>query len=157
MPILPKKSSFQMKLIDVNNQNCRIWGTENPHAYSEKPIHPKRVTAWCGFWSRDIIGPFFFENSQGVAVTVNGDRYRTMLNEFLFTKIEEEHIGNICYWIVFWTISNSSKSNKVQSDHSQHWVAEYRHVDSKCQPKDNSISCKFVHLNHKTTNILLAN
>ena len=30
-------------------------------------------------------------------VTVNGDRYRTMLNEFLFTKIEEQDIGNIWF------------------------------------------------------------
>ena len=30
--------------------------------------------------------------------TDNGDRYRAMLNEFLFTKIEEEYIGNI--WIL---------------------------------------------------------
>ena len=28
----------------------------------------------------------FFENEQGKAVTVNGDRYRAMLNEFLFTR-----------------------------------------------------------------------
>ena len=26
----------------VNKQNCRIWGTENPHAYIVKPTHPKR-------------------------------------------------------------------------------------------------------------------
>ena len=32
----------------------------------------------------------FFENEQEEAVTVNGDRYRAMLNEFLFTKIEED-------------------------------------------------------------------
>ena len=31
-------------------------------------------------------GPFFFENMQEEAVTVNGDRYRAMLNEVLFTK-----------------------------------------------------------------------
>ena len=31
------------------------------------------------------------------AVTVNGDRYRTMLNEFLFTKIVEQDIGNIWF------------------------------------------------------------
>ena len=28
----------------VNKQNFRIWGTENSHAYIEKPTHPKRVT-----------------------------------------------------------------------------------------------------------------
>ena len=37
------------------------------------------------FWCTDQIWP----------VTVNGDRYRAMLNEFLFTKIEEKNIGNI--------------------------------------------------------------
>ena len=51
----------------------------------------------CGFWSRGIIGPFFFENEQGESVTVNSDRYRAMLNDFLFTKIEEEGIGNIWF------------------------------------------------------------
>ena len=30
-------------------------------------------------------------------VTVNDDRYRAMLNEFLLTKIEEEDIGNIWF------------------------------------------------------------
>ena len=65
----------------VSKQNCCIWGTENPHAYIEKPTHPKRATVWCGFWSRGIIGQFFLENEQGEAVTVNGDRYRAMLNE----------------------------------------------------------------------------
>ena len=34
---------------------------------------------------------------QGEAVTVKGDRYRAMLNEFLFKNIEEENIGNIWF------------------------------------------------------------
>ena len=75
----------------VNKQNCRNWGTENPHSYIEKPTHPK----WFTVWSRGIIGPFFFENEQGESITVNGDRYRAMLNEYLFTYIEEEDIDNI--------------------------------------------------------------
>ena len=45
----------------VNKQNCCIWGPENPHAYIEKPMHPKRVTVWCEFWPRGIIGPLFWK------------------------------------------------------------------------------------------------
>ena len=41
--------------------------------------------------------PFFFENEQEEAVTVNGYHYQAMLNEFLFTDIEEEDIGNIWF------------------------------------------------------------
>ena len=103
MPILAKKKNHLFRWSSfglggyVNKKNGRIWGTENPHAYIEKPTHQKRVTVWCGFWSRGIIGQFFFESEQGQAITVNGDRYRAMLNEFLFTKIEEEDIRNIWF------------------------------------------------------------
>ena len=34
---------------------------------------------------------------RGEALTVNGDRYRAILNEFLFTKVKEEDIGNIWF------------------------------------------------------------
>ena len=81
----------------VSKPNCRIWDTENRHAYIEKPTHPTRVTVWCGFWSRGIIGPFFFEIKLEEAVTVNSNRYRALLNEYLFTKIEEDDIGNIWF------------------------------------------------------------
>ena len=102
MPILAKKIIFSYEAhFDlggyVNKQNRSIWGTENPYAYLEKRTHPKRVTVLCGFWSRGIIGPFFFENEQGEAVTDNGDRYRVMFIEFLYTKIEEEDIGQIWF------------------------------------------------------------
>ena len=40
---------------------------------------------------------FSSNNAQEEAVTVNGDRYRAILNEFLFTKIEEKDIGNIWF------------------------------------------------------------
>ena len=88
LPILAEKIIFSDEAhFDlggyVNKQNSRFWDTE-------KPTHPKRVTVWCRVFSRGIIG-------QGEAVTVNGDRYRAVLNEFLFTKIEEQDIDNIWF------------------------------------------------------------
>ena len=105
MPILSKKKiNFSNEAhFDLGGRVCKptklshIWGTENLHTYIEKPTHLKRVTVWCGFWSRSIIGPFFFEIEQGEPVTVNGYRYRAMLNEFLFTKIEEQIIDKISF------------------------------------------------------------
>ena len=78
--------------------NCHIYCTENLQAYIKKRLHPKRVTIWCGFRSRGIIEFFFLrENEQGETVTVNGDRYRATLYEFLFTNIGEDDIGNIWF------------------------------------------------------------
>ena len=64
-----------------------------------KPAPDASKTSHCllGILVQIVIGPFFFENEQGEAVTVNDDRYRAMFNEFLFTKIEEEAIGNIWF------------------------------------------------------------
>ena len=49
---------------------------------------------FCVLFLKIALSTIFVENEQGEVVTVNGDRYRAMLNEFLFTKIEEEDIDN---------------------------------------------------------------
>jgi hypothetical protein len=67
----------------VNTQNCRIWGAENPPVIHEKPLHAQRVTVWRGFWDGGVIGPCFFENEAGNAVTVNGVCYRIIKNYLL--------------------------------------------------------------------------
>lgn len=72
----------------VNKQNSRLWGTENPRIIHEKPLHTQRATVWCGFWAGGVIGPYFFENEAGDAVTVTGERYRNMIMEFLWPQLE---------------------------------------------------------------------
>ena len=52
-------------------------------------MHPEKLTALCDLWSGGIIGPFFFKNDAGATVTVNGIRYRAMIDQFLFLKIND--------------------------------------------------------------------
>ena len=68
---------------NVNKQNMRFWGTANPRVVHQHQLHSLKCTVWCGVTSQRVIGPYFFENEVGKAVTVNGDRYRTMIHNFI--------------------------------------------------------------------------
>ena len=66
--------------------------------YGVTPIHKrhsrlhyiqKNCTVWCGLYAGGIIGPYFIKNEAGARVTVNGDRYRTMINDFLFENMDD--------------------------------------------------------------------
>ena len=48
----------------------------------EKSLYPQCVTVWCSFWAGGIIGSYFFGNKTGAAVSVNGLRYRNVIDEF---------------------------------------------------------------------------
>lgn len=72
----------------VNKHNYRFWGTKNPQIIQEPRLHDERVTVWCGICADRIIGPFFFEDQNGKAITVNGERYRTMIDTFLGAEFE---------------------------------------------------------------------
>ena len=76
---------------------CKQASQTNPHAYIEKPTHPKRVTVWCGFWSRSIIGPFFFENKQGEVVYSQCRSLSGHVEWIFIHKNWEEGIGNIWF------------------------------------------------------------
>ena len=49
----------------------KVWGTQIRHC-----------TAWAAISKHGIIGPFWFENDSGQAVTVNATRYITVLDSF---------------------------------------------------------------------------
>ena len=91
MSIFTEKSCFLTKLIftSVTMWTSRIvvFGgiRESARRHGEADA---LTTSDCLVWflSGGIIGPFFFENEQGAAVTVNGERYRALLNEFLLWR-----------------------------------------------------------------------
>ena len=59
-----------------------------------------------------MTGPFFFENEQRASVTVNGERCRDRLNEFLFPKIEEDDIDDIWFQQVGGHLPHSQRNNR---------------------------------------------
>ena len=44
----------------VNKQNMRCRSATNPNVLLETPLHPPKVTVWCGFHAGGVIGSYFF-------------------------------------------------------------------------------------------------
>ena len=55
------------------------------------------MTVWCDSWAGEIIGPYFFLNEAGAAVSVNGLRYRTMINGFLWPELEDMDVVDVYF------------------------------------------------------------
>ena len=67
----------------INKQNFRYWSAANPHELHQRPTYDQKVTVCCTVWSRRVIGPYFFEDEDGKAITVTSQRYTEVINEFL--------------------------------------------------------------------------
>ena len=68
---------------NVNFQNCRYRTTKNPRDTHQRTLHSEKVIVWCGVASFRVIGPYFFEDKTGRAVTVNTAHYTETLCKFL--------------------------------------------------------------------------
>lgn len=72
----------------VNKQNMRYWSGSNSHVIHEAPLHPEKITVWCGLHAGGVIGPYFFVDGANRHVTVNGNRYRTMLTDYFWHELD---------------------------------------------------------------------
>ncbi|GFX75038.1 putative transposable element [Trichonephila clavipes] len=81
----------------VNKQNSRIWSEANPQVYVETPLHPEKLTVWCALWAGGIIGAYFFKNDEDHNVTVNGDRYRSMITNFFIPELNNHDVQELWF------------------------------------------------------------
>jgi len=96
----------------VNKQNCRIWSEDQPEALQDLPMHPEKVTVYCGLWAGSIIGPYFFKDDNGRNVTVNGERYRVMIDDFFCKKWKN--------WT--WSTCGFNKTVPHATRHAKQWL-----------------------------------
>lgn len=81
----------------VNKQNCRVWGTENPHAVEVHEAQSPSVTVWCGVCRKGILGPFFFEEA-GRPVSVTASRYFSLLRDKVMPTLENLELPRERVW-----------------------------------------------------------
>jgi hypothetical protein len=63
-----------------------------------KPHHTQRVPIWSGISAFGVIGPYFFEDEAGNAVTLTSYRHVRMVNDFLFTELHRHDIDLATIW-----------------------------------------------------------
>ena len=71
----------------VNRQNMRFWALEKPEPIAKRPLSTEKLVVWCAITPNRIIGPFFFEDEEGKALTVNQHRYLAMLKRYYLPNI----------------------------------------------------------------------
>jgi len=71
------------------SQNYRTWRTENPHNYTETPLHPQKIGVWCAISRRQTIGPLFFDTS------INAAGYQELIQQFIVLLQVDER--NCCF------------------------------------------------------------
>ena len=66
----------------VNSKNNVYWGTAPPEEVLQRPLHSIKCTAWVAISKHGIIGPYWFEDENERAQTVNTERYVAVLRKF---------------------------------------------------------------------------
>ena len=66
-----------------NRQNNRCWSSSPPSSFvTQKSHHPQKVTIWCAISvATGLIGPYFFEDTNGNTVTVRATRYLKLIQD----------------------------------------------------------------------------
>lgn len=89
--LINDKAYFHISGI-VNQQNCCYWAIKNLRELYKRPLHCPKAKVWCTVGKAGFIGPYFFEDHNGNAVTVNSKCYIKVINNFFIPELQQKRI-----------------------------------------------------------------
>ena len=75
----------------------RYWSDSTPHVLYESSLNPKKIKVLCGLWAGGVIGPYFFRDDEGQHVTVNENRYRSMIIEYFWPQMDDMDLEDMWF------------------------------------------------------------
>ena len=82
----------------MNTKNNVFWGSNAPDYCLQRPLHSLKCTAWIAISKHGIIGPFWFEDENGRAVTINKERYIEVLGMFWTALGRRRGVSRAAHW-----------------------------------------------------------
>ena len=75
----------------------RYWSNRNPHVLHESSLYSEKITLSYGLWAGGIIVPDFFRDDQDWHVTVNGNRYHSMITEYFWAQLNDVNLWDMWF------------------------------------------------------------
>ena len=99
-PIFGRHNRPSESLIRLTMDRFRTTFTlvDNTHPQRRRTVRTEdAIAVWCALWAEGIIGPYFFKNEAGHNVTVNGERYRAMINDFFVPELDDVDVDDLWF------------------------------------------------------------
>ena len=75
----------------------RYWTGSNPHVLHESSLHSDKITVWCGLWAGGVGWPYFLRDDQDRHVTVNGNRYLSLITEYFLPQLDDMDLKDMWF------------------------------------------------------------
>ena len=123
-----------------------FWSATNPIELHERPFHSSKVTEWCAISSFGIMGPYFFEDERGKAVTVTGPHYIHML-ENLSSELARHPVTEEMFFQQDGATSHTARDSMaaVRNLFPNHIISRYGDITYPARSPDLS-ACFFLSL-----------
>lgn len=116
----------------VNSKNNIFWGSTPPEHCLQRPLHSTKCTAWVALSKHGIIGPYWFEDDNDNALTVNTERYLQVLRKFWAALGRRRGVVRGAQWF------QQDGATPHTSNESLTWLQERfpdRLISRRCNPE----------------------